>query len=63
MPPWGLFYAYRIIVLQLSTRDEDSNTLNVTVALKEALEKLDARWNAAGEFFLSCFSWYGGQVR
>ena len=50
MPPWALFYAYRILVFQLHFREEDSALSDVIAVLKLALERLDVRWNIAGEF-------------
>ncbi|PVH76679.1 hypothetical protein DL98DRAFT_550977 [Cadophora sp. DSE1049] len=50
IPPWGLFYAYRIVVFHLNSREEDSGIEDVIAVLKEALKKLDARWNAAGVY-------------
>lgn len=50
MPPWALFYAYRILVFLLHLREEDSALSDVIAVLKLALERLDVRWNIAGEF-------------
>ena len=47
MPPWALFYAYRILVFQLHFREEDSALSDVIAVLKLALERLDVRWNIA----------------
>ena len=53
MPPWALFYAYRILVFQLHFREEDPALSDVIAVLKLALERLDVRWNIAGEFSYS----------
>lgn len=51
MPPWGLFFAYRVCVI-LATRSSTaskSDSRQVLHALKESLGRIEERWCAAGK--------------
>ncbi|KFZ05697.1 hypothetical protein V501_08118 [Pseudogymnoascus sp. VKM F-4519 (FW-2642)] len=50
MPPWGVFFAYRICVAHLLSGRETPKSSAVVKTMKETLLETDARWNAAGAY-------------
>ena len=45
LPPWGLFFAYRVCVTQSRPSSKNKEVSN---ALRTFLKKIDSRWNVAG---------------
>ncbi|KFY27503.1 hypothetical protein V491_00888 [Pseudogymnoascus sp. VKM F-3775] len=50
MPPWGVFFAYRICVAYLSSSQETPKSSTVVKKMRETLLETDARWHAAGTY-------------
>lgn len=55
MPPWGVFFAYRICVAHLLSSRENPKSSAVVTKMRETLLETDARWNAAGIYYISTY--------
>lgn len=56
MPPWGVFFAYRICVAHLLSGRETPKSSTVVKKMRETLLTTDARWNAAGIYYISTYT-------